>query len=445
MTVRFRLDLLNEETFMMPTVKIPRTTRACLCVAVAAALGGLTACATTASSGGSTGGGGGTGPITFGVLHPFTGAYASVGEAALQGVTVAVSEINANGGILGRQLQIVHADTLGDPVDAVPAAEHMIAQNHPVGIIGPGGLEIGAIQRILDADKIPFEFEGGDTAFDNTTDPMLWRDSPSDLQEGVAMAVWALEHGEKKAAFMMSSITTAQDFIPFIQDAYKAGGGTIVANETLTPGLTSYRTEALKVTQAKPDVIFSQMEPPTAAVLTQDFKEIDNLAIPFIASDTSAAAEWIKAVTPTVANKAVLSAEGASATSPANAVFMQYFNQDFKGQQPLASATYSYDATIALALAIDKAGTTNGPTYAKDIPLVTTAPGTVVYDYKTASADLKAGKKINYDGASGDMDYNQFHNVFGPYELVKSTPAGVEQPVGTISAAQLEKATPKGQ
>ena len=432
---------------MMPVLKIPRTTRACLCVALAAALGGLTACATTASPGGSSGSGSGSGsgPITFGVLHPFTGAYASVGEAALQGVTVAASEINANGGILGRQLQIVHADTLGDPVDAVPAAEHMIASNHPVGIIGPGGLEIGAIQRILDADKIPFEFEGGDTAFDNTTDPMLWRDSPSDLQEGVAMAVWALEHGYKKAAFMMSSITTAQDFIPYIQAAYKAGGGTIVANETLTPGLTSYRTEALKVKQAQPQVIFSQMEPPTAAVLTQDFKEINNLAIPIIASDTSAAAEWIKAVTPAVANKAVLSAQGASSTSPANTVFMQYFNQDFKGQQPLASATYSYDATIALALAIDKAGTTNGPAYAKDIPLVTSPPGTAVYDYKTALADLKAGKKINYDGASGNMDYNQFHNVFGPYELVRSNLAGVEQSVGTVSATQLEQATPKGQ
>ena len=138
---------------------------------------------------------------------------------------MAASEINANGGILGHKLTIVHADTLGDPVDAVPAAEHMIASSHPSAIIGPGGLEIGSIQRILDANKIPFEFEGGDTAFDNTTDPMLWRDSPSDLQEGVAMALYALHHGYKRAAFMMSSITTAQDFIPYIEGAYKAGGG----------------------------------------------------------------------------------------------------------------------------------------------------------------------------------------------------------------------------
>ena len=54
---------------------------------------------------------------------------------------------------------------------------------------------------------------------------------------------------------------------------------------------------------------------------------------------------------------------------------MKYFKQDYHGQQPLASATYAYDATIALALAIDKAGSTTGAAFAKDIPLVTTAPG----------------------------------------------------------------------
>ena len=83
----------------------------------------------------------------------------------------------------------------------------------------------------------------------------------------------------------------------------------------MTPGLTSYRSEVLKVVQAKPQVIFSQIEPPTAAVMTQNFKEINNLAIPIVASDTSAAAEWIKAVTPAVANKAIVSCEGATATS----------------------------------------------------------------------------------------------------------------------------------
>lgn len=419
------------------TIGLSRSTVVMLASVAAAGLA-VSACS---SSGSGSGGSGGS--VTFGVLHPFTGSYASVGEASLQGASVAEAEINANGGIMGgKQLKLVHADTLGDPVDAVPAANSMIARSSPTAVVGPGGLEIGAIQPILDKDQIPFEFEGGDTAFDNTKDPMLWRDSPSDAQEGVAMAAYAISKGWKKAAFMMSSITTAQDFIPFIKDAYTKLGGTVVSNQTMTPGQTSYRSEALNVVQAHPQVIFSQVEPPTAAVMTQNLKEINNLAIPIVASDTSAAAEWIKAVTPAVAHKDIYSCEGATATTPATPVFNKFLKQAFPGKPALASANYSYDATIALALAIDMAGSTDGPTFAPDIPKVTSPPGKVVYDYASAVKAIKAGQDINYEGASGSMDYNQFHNVYGPYELVQVDTSGNEHVVKTISASTLEKDTP---
>lgn len=402
-------------------------------VPILLAAGGSNASAKSSTSGST---------ITFGVLHPFTGAYASVGEASLQGATVAASEINANGGILGRKLVIVHADTLGDPVDAVPAARHMIALSSPTAIIGPGGLEITAVQSILDRSNIPFEFEGGDTAFDHTKDPMLWRDSPSDAQEGVAMAVFALKKHYKRAAFMMSSITTAQDFIPIIRGAYVKGGGKVVADAVMTPGLSSYRSELLKVIKAKPQVIFTQVEPPTAAVMTRNLKELDNLKIPFIASDTSTANEWIKAVTPAVAHADIWSVEGATVKSKATPVFLKFFRKDYHGQSPLASAPYAYDGTIALALAITKAHSTNGPAFAKDIRVVTGPPGKVVYNYGAGVAAIKAGKKINYNGASGSMDYNKYHNVFGPFEVVKSNGSGTEKVVKVISAKAVQKAAP---
>jgi ABC-type branched-subunit amino acid transport system substrate-binding protein len=379
--------------------------------------------------------------ITFGVVHPFTGAYASVGEASLQGASTAANEINAAGGIMGSKLVIDHVDTLGDPVDAVPAVRHLVALSSPAAVIGPGGLEITAIQSILDQAKIPFEFEGGDTAMDHTNDPMLWRDTPSDSQEGVAMALYALRKHYKRAAFMMSSISSAQDFIPVIRAAYIKGGGKVVANQTLTPSLSSYRSEALAVIKAKPQVIFTQTEPPTAAVLTRDLKELDNLKIPIIATDTSTAPEWIHAVTAKVAHSTVWSVEGATVTSKATPFFLKYLKKAFPNTAPLASAPYAYDGTIALALAITMAHSTSGPTFAKDIKLVTSPPGTKVYSYAQGVALLKKGKKINYEGASGAMDYNKYHNVFGPFEVVNSTSGGTEKRVALVSAKAVEKAS----
>ena len=56
-------------------------------------------------------------------------------------------------------------------------------------------------------------------------------------------------------------------------------------------------------------------------------------------------------------------------------------------------------------------------------------------------AALKAGTKINYDGASGPMDYNQYHNVFGPFDAVQVDLQGNSQIVQTFSAADLGAVT----
>jgi len=55
---------------------------------------------------------------------------------------------------------------------------------------------------------------------------------------------------------------------------------------------------------------------------------------------------------------------------------------------------------------------------------------------------LKAGSKINYEGASGDLNYNNYHNVFGPYGAFQVSLSGQEQQVMLLSAADLAAATP---
>jgi branched-chain amino acid transport system substrate-binding protein len=74
---------------------------------------------------------------------------------------------------------------------------------------------------------------------------------------------------------------------------------------------------------------------------------------------------------------------------------------------------------------------------------VTNPPGTQCYTYKTCYDLIKAGTKINFDGASGPLDYNQYHNVFGPYAAFQQDP-GTGQQVQTqvLSAADLAAATP---
>ena len=401
-------------------------------VLVLAACGGST---TTTSGGG--------GPVTMGVLSCFTGTLASLGQAMLQGAQVAQKAINDAGGILGRQLNLAHADTQCDEADSVPALRQLLATQNVVGIIGPETQEISADAPIITAAKIPDEFQGGSTLFDHNTNTYLWRDSPSDSQLGVAMALYAHKKGYQKAALLFYSDIAAQTFAAPITATWQKLGHQIVSNVTVAPDQTSYRTQVQQIINTHPDVIFTQTDAATAAVLFQNFKELNNLAIPFVGTDVTGVDEYLKAVTYAAANAHLTSVYGTSVTGQAADAFNQVFAAQFGSTaQPLANANYAYDAVISLALAVDKANSTSGTAINAQVNQVTNSPGTQCYTYKDCLALLKAGTKINYEGASGDLNYNQYNNVFGPYGAFQVNLSGQEQQVMLLSAADLAAASP---
>ena len=404
----------------------------------------LAACASSSSSSSSGNGTTSSGPITYGVLSCFTGRLASLGQAMLQGSQVAAAEINAAGGVLGRKLQLTTGDTSCDVADGVTATNQMLTKNIS-GVIGPETQEINGIEPILDANHIVDEFQGGDTARDHQTDPYFFRDSPSDSQLGVAMSLYGHQQGYTKAVMLFYSDPAAQTFLKPVSETFTKLGGTILKTIIVTPDQTSYLSQVREAIAAHPQVIFTQEDPPTAAVLFREFGQLGGGSIPWIGTDVTSGSDFLKAITYPVAHNVLTSVYGTSVTGTANSAFITLFNQLFPSQKaagPLANANYAYDAVISLALADDFAKTTNGTTVAHDMTKVTNPPGTACYTYASCLALVKAGTKINYEGASGDLDYNQYNNTFGPYGAFKANPAGLEQQVTVMSATALAAATP---
>jgi ABC-type branched-subunit amino acid transport system substrate-binding protein len=385
-----------------------------------------------------------TGPVTIGVLSCFTGTLASLGQAMLQGSQVAQKAINDEGGILGQQLVINHADTQCDEADSVPATRQLLSGSNLVGIIGPETQEINAVSPIVTSAKVPTQFQGGSTLFDKNANQYLWRDSPSDSQLGVAMALYAFNKGYRNAALVFYSDIAAQTFPPPIMNTFKKLGGTIATSITVAPDQTDYKTQVQQVIATKPDVIFTQTDAATAAVLFKNFKDLDNLAIPFVGTDVTGGDDYLKAITYQVAHDHLISVYGTSVTGAATDEFNKVFAAVVgANQQPLANANYAYDAVISQALAVDKANSISGPDINAAMMQVTNPPGTQCYTYATCLALIKAGTKINFDGASGPLDFNQFHNVFGPYAAFQQDPAAGQQvQLLVLSAAELAAATP---
>jgi len=401
----------------------------------------LAACGGSSSS---TSGKQPTGPVTMGVLSCFTGTLASLGQAMLQGSQIAQKAINDAGGILGQQLNITHADTQCDEADAVPAVRQLLAANQVVGIIGPETQEINAVAPIVTSQKIPTQFQGGSTLFDKNTNQYLWRDSPSDSQLGVAMALYAYNKGYRNAALVFYSDIAAQTFPPPITKTFEKLGGKVAISITIAPDQTDYKAQMQQVIATNPDVIFTQTDAATAAVMFKNFKDLDNLAIPFVGTDVTGGDDYLKAITYQVAHDHLISVYGTSVSGAA----ADEFNKDFAAMfgasnQPLANANYAYDAVISQALAIDKAKSIAGADINAAMMSVTNPPGTQCYTYASCYSLIKAGTKMNYDGASGPLDYNQFHNVFGPYAAFQQDPGtGQQVQVQLLSAADLANATP---
>ncbi|MDE3064475.1 MAG: ABC transporter substrate-binding protein [Acidobacteriota bacterium] len=364
-----------------------------------------------------TNAGASSGTISYGVLSCFTGPLASLGEGIYQGAQIAQAAVNAAGGVLGKKLLIPQGDTGCDPVEGKTALLKLISGGGIAGIIGPTTQEINAVEPVMRANKIIDEFQGGDTGRDHQTDPYLFRDSPSDSQLGVAMATYAHMKGYKTADLLFYSDAAAQTIVKPVQTIYTKLGGKVLKTYIIQADQSSYTNTVAQVIADKPSVIFSQTDAQTVGVLSTEFSQLGS-KIPWIGTDVTTSSDYIKAFGTTKAHALLTSVMGTSVTGAANVVFMAGFKKMFPSQAaagPLSGANYAYDAVITLALADTYAKTTNGTIVARDMKKVTNPPGTVCSSYKTCVALIKAGKKVNYEGASGSIDYNAYNNTFGPY------------------------------
>lgn len=394
------------------------------------------------SSSGKSGGSGGKGDIHVTVLGSYTGAYAQIGTALYNGAVAGAATVNAAGGINGRKLILDKVDTKGDPADAVPVFQQELAVNHPVAVVGPTTLEIFGIQPIVDRNKIPDLFNGGSTAFDKNTDQWVWRINPSDSQLALALALQARSAGIKKAAILFTSEASQQSLEPFLKNDFTKLGGTVTTTVNVTPGVSSYNSEIVKLLGSHPQAILGQLDPPTAATFFSQLRTQVGAKMPFYGTDVTAGADWIKAVGAAYAHAAVTSVQGGTPTNAAGTAFAAQYKKLFHAQ-PLGGANYTYDGVIDLSLAITAGKSTSATSITSNFVKVSNPPAAACFTYAKCVAELKSGGKSNYEGASGPMDFDPNHNVSGPWDVVKSDAKGNLQTLTTITASTVSSAEGK--
>src|ERR1700687_5547547 len=174
-----------------------------------------------AACGGSTpsGNGLGSGALVVGVIAPFTGADAGLGPAYYAACLPAALSINNNGGVGGRQVSCSKFDTRGEPADALPAANQMIASNsNLMAVVGCTSDEASTVVSVIDKAHIPMFCMTGQSEFNKTTLKYFHRLVPADVYDAYAMvgnALFGSTHPKyTKAALVFGDDIGSQALVP---------------------------------------------------------------------------------------------------------------------------------------------------------------------------------------------------------------------------------------
>lgn len=298
--------------------------------------------------------------IKIGGIGVLSGDYSKYGLAVKEGVDLYIKQINAAGGVLGKQVEIIWEDTQADPAFAISAYNKLMEQDEVVAIIG-GVLsgETKALAEVTSEDGIP-QISPSATSYDVTTGrPNVFRTCFLDPFQGNAIANYMAQAGILKAAVLYDNAT---EYSNGLYEAFKATaeekGVEIVAVESAAYGEKDYKTQLTTIKNAGPGAIFLPYYGADAAMILAQAKEI-GLDVNFYGGD------GISDIVELVTDKSLLtqlvypdhfSAESDNETAK---TFVAAYEAEYGKLPAVSFSATGYDAIMVLLSAMETAGTTD--------------------------------------------------------------------------------------
>jgi branched-chain amino acid transport system substrate-binding protein len=296
--------------------------------------------------------------IKIGMVVPLTGAIADAGRYRLQGAKLAVEEINAAGGVLGRPLELIVEDDQTLNPTTVLAFSKLADNKDIVAFLGPTrSTQIQAIAPSVQQAGRPVMIGGTDPTLTKSGNPWLFRFRPNDTYTARAMAEFGTERlGKQKWAIVHAADAFGTNAKSLFTNALKARGITPVMTEGQPNSSPDYTAVALAVKQSGADILatFITFEP-DVAIFARQLKQLGvNLVWLGSPSITTTTARKL-AGTALYGTYAVADFH-ADANAEAKA-FAKIYATLYK-TTPDFFASWPYDAVHVLAKAITAAGDT---------------------------------------------------------------------------------------
>ena len=302
--------------------------------------------------------------IKIGEYASRTGKEASFGQQSHTGLTLAIEEINAAGGALGRKLELFTEDNQTKPGESATAAKKLISRNKVVALIGEvaSGRSLEAAP-IAQAAKIPMIAPAATNPKVTQTGNYIFRVCFIDPFQGTVMAKFAQNDLKAKRVAILSSVSNAYSvgLAKFFKETFVANGGLVVSEKNFSEGDKDFRAQLTAVKAANVDAIFVPSYYTEAALIARQARDL-GLTVPLFGGDG-----WVADQLLEIGGDALNGCYYSTHFSPENQdPVVQAFVKKFKArwganENPDAFAALGYDAAFVLVDAIKRAGTTDGP------------------------------------------------------------------------------------
>lgn len=351
-----------------------------------AMLSAFSGCSNT-GDGGSASGGSDSDTIRIGGLAPLTGDAASYGVAVNNAIQMAVEDINANGGIDGKQIEYIYYDEKGDTTEATNAYNKLVQDDKVVAIIGDVTTKPTlAVAQTSQQDNIPIITATATAAEVTLTGPNIFRACFTDPFQGELMASYASEKlGATKVAVLSDM---ADDYSSGIAEAFVAKaeelGMQVVADEKYQDGDVDFKSQLTNIKGQNPDVLFLPVYYEDLRLISAQAKEVG------VTAQLCGADGWDSVLTDnfdsSVLNGGVFCSQySTESTDERVQNFISAYKEKYE-MDPNMFAVLAYDATNMMAQAISDAGSTD------------------------SQAIIDAMAALEYDGLTGHMTFDEDRN-----------------------------------
>ena len=241
-------------------MRFRRVHRVTAVLAVTAAVGLVAAPVAHAASAGTT--------VRIGLEAPLTGDQKAIGDGMLRGAQLAAKQLNAAGGIGGKQVEIVPIDDAADPATGVTAAKAAIASGLD-GVVGPYNSGVGAqtLPLYIAAGLVPIRLTSADSTngLGLTLQPMTYQIAPA---ASTALTKW--KKAKSVGIIYDDSTLYTQSVSAALKQQLTAAGVPITAFEAIQPGAKTYASTIQKVAATNPDVIYLATYYPEGGLMAKE-------------------------------------------------------------------------------------------------------------------------------------------------------------------------------